>query len=278
MYFIILCGFWNLFSYLLPRLDGLLFHSLETWKQKQDREATVLGTGWVKTMQTMFLVIFRLGLGPVVSFSVLSFFRVAKESMTDSQLSELSLFVLMLQPCSFLFVLFLVLASDKSRTSFLTLHIQILIKNFIKNGKIKKTQSKKLTVPRSEVSRNQLSGFKGLGWVALTLGKTSPESVQCEPILRVDCQCWRAGLVEFREVGKAGVWGWRASAYLKWAVVALFVISWECGLHSPRFPEFSSEAGNVLLFKSWQLIQFFDKYSVSQTKCLLAESVQPTVH
>lgn len=64
----------------------------------------------------------------------------------------------------------------------------------------------------------------------------------------------------------------------KWAFVPLLVISWECGLSFARFSEFSRKAGNILLFKSWQLIQVFDKYSMSQTTCLQAESGQCSGH
>lgn len=46
----------------------------------------------------------------------------------------------------------------------------------------------------------------------------------------------------------------------------LLVISQECELGFARFPEFSREAGNILIFRSWQLIQIFDRYGVSQTK------------
>lgn len=60
-----------------------------------------------------------------------------------------------------------------------------------------------------------------------------------------------------------------AAACLKWVVVTLLVISGECGLRFARFPEFSREAKKILILKSWQLIQVFDKYGVCQKKYVL---------
>lgn len=78
--------------------------------------------------------------------------------------------------------------------------------------------------------------------------------------------------------GKVWAVGTEGQCCLKWALVALLVISWECGLSFARFSEFSRKAGNILIFKSCQRIQVFDKYSMSQTACLQAESGQCSRH
>lgn len=62
-----------------------------------------------------------------------------------------------------------------------------------------------------------------------------------------------------------------AGARLKWAVVAPPVMGRECGLRFARFSEFSREARNIQILKSWQLIQIFDKYGVRRESKYVCE-------
>ena len=106
-----------------------------------------------------------------------------------------------------------------------------------------------------------------LGWVALSLNEAFPGRVCYDgPPWELLVYPERRGSLSWGRQDRWGLCELRTSACVRWSVFILLVISWECGLTYARFPEFSREAGNILISKSWQLIKIFDKYCLSQTK------------
>lgn len=103
--------------------------------------------------------------------------------------------------------------------------------------------------------------------VFIQQGKSREDTKLENPCVCCDCLS-REPPAHAEGLGRWGRCESRASTCLQWAVVTLLVISQECGLSNAKFPEFSREAGNILIFRSWQLIQIFDKYGVCRTKCV----------